>query len=262
LSDQQPRSRIRGPRKRQTSAAVRRDQFWKWPRERYEPFMRQLHHSIHQPPELLQTSLIPITPSQDELDRHIADHFAATWSWVIEHPAFRPLKDDTNFRRAWLTLQGRQGLSPLWETPKDCGAACRFVYLVALWHGVYSVPGLPAALSPRDAKGAPVRVDKVRAGTRKDIERLEYRLADPVIASELGSDGKLLTQLLARTKSTLVRPRLKGPGQKDLFGLAKLLVDLLGPVNSTLFTEIATAVGLSCDERTARRYLREARKPS
>ncbi|HEX5461368.1 MAG TPA: hypothetical protein VFX20_15495 [Steroidobacteraceae bacterium] len=267
MSNQQQRRGIRTPGKRQASVAVRQDQFWKWPREQYEPFMRQLHQSICKPPEpapatwlspeTLRPALIQVV---DQSLIEFADHFPATWSWVVEHPAFQPLKDDANFRRAWLTFQDRHGLSPAWETPKDCGAACRFVYLVALWHGVCSVPGISAVLNPRNAKGAPVRTDKARKKVRGAIESLERHLADGVIPFDSASDEKLLEQLLAQAKSTLARPGRKPPSQQmELFHLAHFVVSELGVVNSTLFMEIATAVGLTCDERAAQRYLKQLR---
>lgn len=238
----------------QPKTAVRPDRFWKWPRDQYEPFMRQLHRSIYKPPE----PLIPIPSPQVEVDQRMAGHFAATWTWVIENPAFQPLKDDANFCRAWLIFQGRRSGSAAWATPKDPGAACRFAYLIALWHGVCSVPGVSAALSPRDAKGSPVRADKMRKQARKRIEGVERDIAVGVIPPD--ATGKLLAQLLAQTKSSLARRQPKLPArQKDLFAFAAMLVEQLGAVNSKLFMEIATAVGFTCDERTAQRYLKIAR---
>lgn len=228
--------------------------------------MKRLRGAIYKLPAdplpttwLVQNTLHPaLVQFADESirEQQLVDHFYSTWTWIISDAAFKVLKDDVNFRRAWTAFQERKAGAVRWAKPNDPCAACRFVYVVALWHGICSMPGLSATLSPRDAKGTPVRKDKIRRMVRKDIERVERHIENGAMPFDQASDRALLTRVLAQKKSDLSWRQPKGLPQRDLLGLAYMFVEQLGPVNTRVFMDIAAAVGLSCDERTAQRYLK------
>jgi hypothetical protein len=105
------------------------------------------------------------------------------------------------------------------------------------------------------------REDKRRKGARAAIARIERDIAQGTVWLAQ-NQLDMLEQLLNEAKATLGERRRKPPKYPSLFGLARDLRGLKLAKTATLeaIMAVATANDLQCDERTARRYIQEARK--
>lgn len=130
-----------------------------------------------------------------------------------------------------------------------------FVHVVA-WH-------IAAAFEDRARPLARptwrVRADKARRVTRTAITRVLRAVEQP--ASGLNRHQlSMLRQLLAELHRDLSAPRPKGKAAYPaLEGLAYDLYRRFGIADTNIVTAVACAVELNCDERTAQRYVNQAK---
>lgn len=269
LSGQRQPRATREPARRIAKAPQRQECFWKWPREQYEPFMRRLHQAIYAPPvDLLPTTwLLPGTPRPALIpvadpsvrEQQLPDYFAATWTWVIEQPAFLVLKDNPNFRHAWKAFQGHPRDLPDWGKPKDHRAACRFVYTVMLWLGAYRM-----ARDGLFRRGLDAVDSKTREQAQGAVRRLLSLIEAGVEPRDVDEARELHTRL-QRFNRELATPQRKAyvSAQHDdrewLSHLALLFLRDSGSVKPSVLAEVAQMVGYSVDPTILKRCIRWAK---
>jgi hypothetical protein len=135
------------------------------------------------------------------------------------------------------------------------GSELEFVYVIA-WH-------IAAAFEDRARPSVrpnwQVRADKARRVTCTAITRVLRALEQP--ASGLNRDQlSMLRRLLAELHRDLSAPRPKGmAAYPALEGLAYDLYRRFSIDGTNIIMAVAGAVELNCDERTARRYVSQAR---
>jgi hypothetical protein len=102
------------------------------------------------------------------------------------------------------------------------------------------------------------RTDKRSAIAYRAIERVEGYLADGAVVLSNPARREMLAQLLAEAREELAKPKRRARKQPALLGLAHALIRLGIKPDGAELTDVAKMAGVVLDERTARRYVREA----
>jgi hypothetical protein len=107
---------------------------------------------------------------------------------------------------------------------------------------------------------APTRTDRRRTSLHKLLERLEGGLNDGTLRLRNMAREDTLEELLAEAKELLARRQPKSVGYPWLKQLARELCEQTGGADPKLLLQVAAVCELDCDERTAQRYVAEAKK--
>jgi hypothetical protein len=161
----------------------------------------------------------------------------------------QPLHEHAFYRQLQLELPCIMSLAP-----KNNNLACRNFLVDLFQHYVMATGAEPN----KDRK------DKRRIALRKDIDGLVRRLwnapwlaldRQQILILELQEASKELKKPLPRQKRSVGYPELERFAQR-FFGRHKITRD------ANLLLEFARWTGIECDERTAQRYLEDAKPPA
>jgi hypothetical protein len=106
------------------------------------------------------------------------------------------------------------------------------------------------------------RPDKQRGPLLKAIARMERGLADGTLRLANMAQEEMFKHLLsvARTPLRGAQRKPKPHAYPMLWRLAQELCEQIGKVDVSILLEVSTALGIGCDERTARRYATDAQR--